>query len=396
MKQQTLAPPSYGARAPVGTPCDWSEAGYNPTFYELPCFTGERPVWADPPVVPKVELDERGTYVNMKLTPLKDSGYAYDASRNAYLNPKGKTGIQGRGMLGKFGPNHAADVIVTRYHDGKYQALLVEKKLEGGATAFAWPAGMVEAGESVPLTHESWHFDALQVRPYDNISKDVTCRTKRVEAIGETLSIQFEEEGGCNLGIDPNEKVILQLANERHPKLSTHLIDEYVDYLETRIVDTGTSSRARNLRERKDYSTYERNLDYVSYFSAEESFCCKDTALFIGSGREYGPRCTDQTGGKKYPCRHKEMTIRTNSFGNGYVECPDGWRAGMLRHDVYGADIPGFDGTDKLCVCTHHFYSMVFYHKNINAYPALFANAQGCVLEGQISPPPPSPLAPPN
>ncbi len=152
MKQQTLAPPSYGARAPVGEPSDWLEAGYNPPFYELPCFTGERPAWADPLVVPKNELDERHTYVNMELTPLKDSGYVYDPISNAYLNPKGKTGIKGRGMLGKFGPNHAADVIVTRYHKGKCQALLVEKKLEGGTTAFAWPAGMVEAGESVPLT----------------------------------------------------------------------------------------------------------------------------------------------------------------------------------------------------------------------------------------------------
>ena len=152
MKQQTVAPPSYGARAPIGEPCDWSESSYAPTFYELPCFGGERPVWADPLVVPKMELDARGTYVKMKLTPLNESGYVYDATSNAYLNPKGKTGIKGRGMLGKYGPNHAADVIVTRFHDGNYQALLVEKKLEGGETAFAWPAGMVEAGESVPLT----------------------------------------------------------------------------------------------------------------------------------------------------------------------------------------------------------------------------------------------------
>ena len=31
------------------------------------------------------------------------------------LNPRGRTGLSGRGLLGKFGPNHAADTVVTRW-----------------------------------------------------------------------------------------------------------------------------------------------------------------------------------------------------------------------------------------------------------------------------------------
>ena len=31
------------------------------------------------------------------------------------LNPIGRTGLCGRGQLGKWGPNHAADPIVTRW-----------------------------------------------------------------------------------------------------------------------------------------------------------------------------------------------------------------------------------------------------------------------------------------
>lgn len=31
------------------------------------------------------------------------------------LNPFGRTGIRGRGLLGRWGPNHAADPIVTRW-----------------------------------------------------------------------------------------------------------------------------------------------------------------------------------------------------------------------------------------------------------------------------------------
>lgn len=31
------------------------------------------------------------------------------------LNPLGRTGVKGRGVLGRWGPNHAADPIVTRW-----------------------------------------------------------------------------------------------------------------------------------------------------------------------------------------------------------------------------------------------------------------------------------------
>lgn len=30
------------------------------------------------------------------------------------LNPRGRTGLRGRGRLGRWGPNHAGDAIVTR------------------------------------------------------------------------------------------------------------------------------------------------------------------------------------------------------------------------------------------------------------------------------------------
>ena len=31
------------------------------------------------------------------------------------MNIRGRTGLKGRGVLGKWGPNHAADPIVTRW-----------------------------------------------------------------------------------------------------------------------------------------------------------------------------------------------------------------------------------------------------------------------------------------
>jgi ADP-ribose pyrophosphatase len=153
MKQSTLAPPSYGCRAPVGLTRDWAEPGYMARFYEANILSSDpRPNWADPPTVPKTELDGRLTYVNMRPTTLGASGYEYDSALGAYLNPIGKTGIAGRGMLGKYGPNHAADVLITRWHKGVHQVLVVEKRLGDGTSNLAWPAGMVEPGEAVPET----------------------------------------------------------------------------------------------------------------------------------------------------------------------------------------------------------------------------------------------------
>lgn len=34
-------------------------------------------------------------------------------------NPIGRTGMISRGLLGKWGPNHAADPVVTRYYKNK-------------------------------------------------------------------------------------------------------------------------------------------------------------------------------------------------------------------------------------------------------------------------------------
>lgn len=39
----------------------------------------------------------------------------YKIVENAPQNPCGRTGIIGRGILGRWGPNHAADPIVTRW-----------------------------------------------------------------------------------------------------------------------------------------------------------------------------------------------------------------------------------------------------------------------------------------
>ena len=87
--------------------------------------------------------------------------YAID-SNGCPRNPMGRTGIRGRGLLGRFGPNHAADPIVSRWKrdargnivrdkDGEklIEVVLIKRRDTG---AWAIPGGMVEAGDSVSLT----------------------------------------------------------------------------------------------------------------------------------------------------------------------------------------------------------------------------------------------------
>uniref|UniRef100_A0A158R4G5 Serine/arginine-rich splicing factor 2 n=1 Tax=Syphacia muris TaxID=451379 RepID=A0A158R4G5_9BILA len=64
---------------------------------------------------------------------------------NRPLNPSGRTGLKGRGVLGRWGPNHAADCLVTRNHSGKLQFVGIERKDCG---IWAIPGGMIEPNET--------------------------------------------------------------------------------------------------------------------------------------------------------------------------------------------------------------------------------------------------------
>ena len=116
--------------------------------------------WADPPTPQEVpDLMQRETY---------EGPISFDAAGRP-LNPRGRTGVRGRGLLGKWGPNHAADPIVTRYHPqtGKLQVVAVLREDTG---QFAVPGGMSRS------PGEKWNakvLSALQtedLRQEDNIS----------------------------------------------------------------------------------------------------------------------------------------------------------------------------------------------------------------------------------
>ena len=108
--------------------------------------------WADPPDVSIMqdELKKRVTYSiggeENKVVNVID--FSADGRP---LNCMGRTGLKGRGLLGKWGPNQAADPIVTRYHP-KTDQLQVVAILRKDTGLWALPGGMVDAGELVSET----------------------------------------------------------------------------------------------------------------------------------------------------------------------------------------------------------------------------------------------------
>ncbi|MBI2377824.1 MAG: NUDIX domain-containing protein [Deltaproteobacteria bacterium] len=72
-------------------------------------------------------------------------------ARGRPLNPMGRTGLEGRGLLGRWGANFAADPIVTRANPktGELEMLAIRRKDSG---EWAIPGGMVDEGEEISAT----------------------------------------------------------------------------------------------------------------------------------------------------------------------------------------------------------------------------------------------------
>ena len=111
--------------------------------------TGQK--WADPKEVTSMR-DELNARVTYSIGGKKTLGQVIEFSTDGRpLNCMGRTGLKGRGLLGKWGPNQAADPIVTRYHPttGILQMVAIQRI---DTSQWAIPGGMVDAGENVSLT----------------------------------------------------------------------------------------------------------------------------------------------------------------------------------------------------------------------------------------------------
>jgi ADP-ribose pyrophosphatase len=99
--------------------------------------------WADPAEVSREEfhLWSKSGYTHSYEGPIM-----HDRETGRPLNPVGRTGIAGRGALGKWGANHAADALLTRVSEetGLLEILLIKRR----SGEWAIPGGMVDGGET--------------------------------------------------------------------------------------------------------------------------------------------------------------------------------------------------------------------------------------------------------
>ncbi|XP_064620275.1 ADP-ribose pyrophosphatase, mitochondrial-like isoform X2 [Lineus longissimus] len=135
---------------------------YAPTDYTAPSVQ-RQPVWADYDVRDKSKC-EGITYLWNELTEKVDRRSLtgpYEIADGLPRNPVGRTGMCSRGLLGRWGPNHAADPIVTRWKRNAKgeivkkgdRPLLQFVSIQRTDTGeWALPGGMVDPGEMVSIT----------------------------------------------------------------------------------------------------------------------------------------------------------------------------------------------------------------------------------------------------
>lgn len=200
--------------------------------YNPPNFTAEvvkkKPVWADPDIQTKSFLFNRVD----GLVNRKSFTGEYMIKENFPLNPIGRTGLSGRGILGKWGPNHAADPIVTRWSRDVEGKIIIDKESGKPVLQFvairrrdtgewAIPGGMVDANEQVSQTLKrefgeealnslDWSEDkrkSIEEAIAKLFSKGKVIYSGYVDdprntdnAWMETVAVNFHDEGGTSVG----------------------------------------------------------------------------------------------------------------------------------------------------------------------------------------------------
>jgi ADP-ribose pyrophosphatase len=92
---------------------------YNPVDYTAPSVLSQ-PAWADFDIRKPGYTGPRPNFnaIDGKVDRRSHEGI-YEIVDGVPRNPFGRTGMCGRGLLGRWGPNHAADPIVTRWKRDK-------------------------------------------------------------------------------------------------------------------------------------------------------------------------------------------------------------------------------------------------------------------------------------
>ncbi|MCI4384899.1 hypothetical protein PGIGA_G00044020 [Pangasianodon gigas] len=195
----------------------WPE--YSPVNYTAPSVLN-KPAWADPDIG---SFSPRFNSLDGSVDRRSHEG-DYSIQDGRPLNPRGRTGLNGQGLLGRWGPNHAADPIVTRWKQdsaGKRVSHAVSKRpvlqfvsiKRKDCGEWAIPGGMVDPGELVSQTlQREFSEEALnsfQACPeerkkiYERISK---LFSSPGELVSQTLQREFSEEALNSFQACPEER----------------------------------------------------------------------------------------------------------------------------------------------------------------------------------------------
>ena len=121
-------------------------------YVDQPIVLENAHTWADPVDVPMTDLLARPTWKDSTLVPLSEASILFDRWRRPLHPRRLVPGRWGRQVLGKWGPNHAADPIVTAdpvVPGDPYRVLLITR---GDVNMRALPGGMVDPGETFTRT----------------------------------------------------------------------------------------------------------------------------------------------------------------------------------------------------------------------------------------------------
>jgi ADP-ribose pyrophosphatase len=160
-KERTAQPKGYPQRAAVpDAKVSWDVPveGYAPAAYTAPAViandvTKKPNGWADPESTTLAAalhpLTRGAGPVKLAVSAqLRDSQTGQPMT--VPLNPNGRTGLEGRGLLGRWGANFAADAMLTRVNkQGELELFVIRR---GDTGEWALPGGMAEHGEEAAQT----------------------------------------------------------------------------------------------------------------------------------------------------------------------------------------------------------------------------------------------------
>lgn len=128
---------------------------YNPTEFNAPIVLDSNTPWADP---------NEMTAVTRVLSSF-EGNVKFD-EKGLPINPIGRTGLKGRGVLGRWGANFAVDGIVTTFNPISHQLqVLTITRTDTGETAL--PGGMVDSNETPIQTRNRELKEELSIDPTD-------------------------------------------------------------------------------------------------------------------------------------------------------------------------------------------------------------------------------------